>query len=275
MMLTHLIGNLLWMIDTSRDVIFDYGSIKNSEFLQVETKQLYVEGCKPLELSGSVPLLKTNHVYFKYEGQSDWALKDINITVYPKEKVLIIGEIGSGKSTLIKILLRLMRPDKGNIYLNNNCYKDFSTKSFFKQIGFMPQNCVLFNRSIFENIRYDNESITERQVMDVLHRFGIAKHFSNLKEGIHADVGKNGTKLSGGQRQLVWFLKIYLKNPELIIMDEPTSSLDKGTTELFTHIINTLLHDKTIIIVTHDDRLSSIATKTYICNDGSLTMKKQ
>ena len=263
MMITHLIGNFLWMIDTIRDIVFDYGTIKNSNFLRKNTpEEKTPEYCDPLDDSKPIPILKIENVYYKYKSQKKWALEKVNISVEQGETILVVGEIGSGKTTLIKMMLRLLKPSQGSLYLNGQCYKEFSVKSLYKKIGFMPQNCILFNRSILENIRYDNENVTKKQVLELLHKFGIMKHFENLEKGIDSMAGKNGMNLSGGQRQLVWFIKLYLKNPDIIIMDEPTASIDHQTKDLFKTIITDFMKDKTVIIVTHDMELNDIADRT-------------
>lgn len=263
MMITHLIGNFLWMIDTIRDIVFDYGTIKNSNFLRKNTSEEKIpEYCDPLDDSKPIPTLKIENVHYKYKSQKKWALEKVNISVEQGETILVVGEIGSGKTTLIKMMLRLLKPSQGSLYLNGQCYKEFSVKSLYKKIGFMPQNCILFNRSILENIRYDNENVTKKQVLELLHKFGIMKHFENLEKGIDSMAGKNGMNLSGGQRQLVWFIKLYLKNPDIIIMDEPTASIDHQTKDLFKTIITDFMKDKTVIIVTHDMELNDIADRT-------------
>ena len=183
MMITHLIGNFLWMIDTIRDIVFDYGTIKNSNFLRKsappeETKDY----CDPLDKSKPIPTLKMENLYYKYKSQKRWALEKVNVTIEEGETILVVGEIGSGKTTLIKMMLRLLKPSQGSLYLNGQCYNEFSVKSLYKKIGFMPQNCILFNRSILENIRYDNEKVTKKEVMVLLHKFGVMKHFENLEE---------------------------------------------------------------------------------------------
>ena len=142
----------------------------------------------------------------------------------------------------------MLYPTEGSIYLKKTCIYNIGTKEFFRRVGFMPQNCMLFKRSIMENILYDNRSTRKEDVMDVIHQFDLMKHFKNGME-VSTD------SLSGGQRQLVWFLRIYFKNPELIILDEPTASLDKATKDLFIHLMDTLLKDKTIVIITHDSYL--------------------
>jgi ABC-type bacteriocin/lantibiotic exporter with double-glycine peptidase domain len=273
------------MIDLSRDVIFDYGAIKNSEFLKDDfgddnsvTRHQNNLPCTEeddgvLPYIQNDPIISVRNVFFKYPTQNDWILKDVNFDITQGENVLIIGEIGSGKSTLIKIILRLLRPSEGHIRMKGACYGSYSTKSFYKRIGFMPQNCILFNRSVIENIQYDNSNISDEEIINSLHDFGIMKHFSNLQDGVHSMCGKNGMNLSGGQRQLVWFLKLYFKGSDVIIMDEPTASLDKGTKDLFKDIMNRLLKNKTIIIVTHDDHLLDIADRTITMKNGEVIIK--
>lgn len=270
MMLTNLIGNLLWMIDTTRDVIFDYGTIKNSDFLHNTTVVKHNVSCKDNENLDNV--LEIKNVSFKYDSTINYILKDINLEIKRGEKYLVLGEIGSGKTTLVKLLLRLIKPQKGNLHLNGLCYNNYEVKAFFKKMGFMPQNCVLFNRSIIENIRYDNENTTREEILDILHKFGIMKHFSNLTDGVDSSAGKNGMNLSGGQRQLVWMLKIYFKKPDIIIMDEPTASLDKGTKDLFFEIVGKLLGDKTILIVTHDDDLLQFTNNVIVVKNGGVKL---
>ena len=129
-----------------------------------------------------------------------------------------------------------------------------SVKEYFKMVGFMPQNCLLFKRSIMENIMYDNVELTEQEILYTIKKYNLMKHFKN---GLNISTDS----LSGGQRQLVWFLRIYFKNPELIILDEPTASLDKETKDLFVHLMNTMLKDKTIVIITHDQYLLKFVTR--------------
>ena len=269
MMITHLIGNLLWIIDVTRDVIFDYGIIKNSEFLN-KVEEMEKNNILCTNKTEKNVVLKAEHIYFKYPSQQKWILEDINVEIKEGEKVAIVGEIGSGKSTFIKQLLRLIVPVSGNFYLDNICYQNINTKRFYKDIGFMPQMCVLFNRSILENIKYDNPDVNDRYIIDTIDNFNLRKHFSNLEKGLYSLAGKNGSNLSGGQRQVVWFLKLYFKDPRIIIMDEPTASLDKQTKDLFLDIIKNIFKNKTIIMVTHDNYILKFAERTLTLKEGKL-----
>lgn len=275
MMLGHFISNLIFLIDLGRDAIFDFGTIRNSEFLNEDynkfngnIKENCVSNTKKISL---IPVLEARNINFKYPDQTSWVLNDVNLKINKGDKLLITGEIGSGKSSLMKLFTRLMKPQKGHFLLNGQCYSEFNIKSFFKKVGVMPQNCVLFNRSILDNIRYGNEnSITIVEVKALLHKFGIMKHFSKLRDGIHSSAGKNGSNLSGGQRQLIWFIKLYIKNPDIIFMDEPTASLDKITKDLFKEIMYKLLGDKTIVIISHDPYLLNFSNNTVVLEKGEI-----
>lgn len=276
MMTTHLFGNIMWIIDVVRDAIFDYGSIKNSDFLRSDddTKKKSTNELCVSKTPVNEEIILIENVFFKYDGQKDWILKDINLSFKRSEKMIVTGEIGSGKSTLLKLLLRVLKPSKGNIYINGKCYEEFSPKSFYKHISCIPQSCVLFNRSIIDNIRYDNPTVTKDDVIKVMKRFGIDKHFTNLKDGFDSVAGKYGNNLSGGQRQMVWFLKVFFKDPEIIFMDEPTASLDRATKELFWDITNRFFKDKTIVIVTHDDFLLQKDINIIRLKNGLIVKKK-
>lgn len=253
MILANLISNMVYMIDMHRDMIFDWGLIKNSGFDNIEKMPVIEYNCKKPMLDDKA-ILEIKNLYFKYKSKKEYTLSNVNLKVMPRERLAITGHIGSGKSTLMRIILKLLYPEKGTIVLKNKCIYDMGVKEYFKMVGFMPQNCLLFKRSIIENIMYDNVIVTEQEIMYTIKKYNLMKHFKN---GLN--IGTDS--LSGGQRQLVWFLRIYFKNPELIILDEPTASLDKETKDLFVHLMNTMLKDKTIIIITHDQYLLKYVTR--------------
>jgi ABC-type bacteriocin/lantibiotic exporter with double-glycine peptidase domain len=246
------------MIDMHRDMIFDWGMIKNSGFENVEKMPVIQYDCKRLKLDKEA-ILEIQGLYYKYKSKNQYTLSNINLKVMPKERLAITGHIGSGKTTLIRIILKLLYPEKGSVTLNQRCIYDMSVKEYFKKVGFMPQNCLLFKRTIIENIMYDNVTITEQEIMYTIKKYDLIKHFKN---GLHTST----ESLSGGQKQLVWFLRIYFKNPELIILDEPTASLDKETKDLFLHLMGTMLKEKTIIIITHDQYLLKYVTRVVDMN---------
>jgi ABC-type bacteriocin/lantibiotic exporter with double-glycine peptidase domain len=140
-------------------------------------------------------------------------------------------------------------------------YKMKASDDLFKKFGYMTQNPVLFNRSIIENIRFGKPETTREEVISLLEKFKLNDVFSKLKKGIDSSVGKNGSKLSGGQKQVIWFLRIYLHNPDILLLDEPTASLSKESKETLWNLIKEVFKDKTIIMSTHDDFLIKLATR--------------
>eukprot|EP00959_Pyramimonas_sp_CCMP1952_P348831 7308531-Pyramimonas_sp.AAC.1 len=195
-----------------RDMIFDWGLIKNSGFDNIDKMPVIQYDCKKPKLDQNA-ILEIRGIYFKFKSKNDYTLSNVNLKVMPRERLAITGHIGSGKSTLMRIILRLLYPEKGTITLKQRCIYDMGVKEYFKLVGFMPQNCLLFKRSIVENIMYDNVTVTEQDIQYTIKKYNLMKHFKNgLKIGTDS--------LSGGQRQLVWFLRIYFKNPELIILDD-------------------------------------------------------
>lgn len=254
MILANMMSNMVYMIDMHRDMIFDWGLIKNSGFEHSPDKiRKVTHACNESALDDKA-ILEITNLSFKYRGKTKHTLKGIELKVMPRERLAITGHIGSGKSTLMKLVLQMLYPTEGSIFFHKRCIYDIGVREYFKKVGFMPQNCMLFKRSIMENIMYDNPKVTEQDVTGVLEQYKLMKHF---KHGLSV----SSESLSGGQRQLVWFLRIYFKNPDLIILDEPTASLDKETKDLFVHLMKTLLADKTIMIITHDHYLLQFVTR--------------
>lgn len=260
MILANMMSNMVYMIDMHRDMIFDWGLIKNSGFEKsVSDIRQVTHICNESALD-SKAVLEIRNVTFKYRSKSTTTLKDVDLKVYPKERLAITGHIGSGKTTLMKLILQMLHPTQGSIFFKKKCIYDIGVREYFKKVGFMPQNCMLFKRSIMDNITYDNPNVSESEVLDVLKKYELMKHFKN-------GLGVSSSSLSGGQRQLVWFLRIYFKNPDLIILDEPTASLDKETKDLFVHLMKTLLNEKTIVIITHDHYLLQYVTRVVDINE--------
>jgi len=264
MILSNLIGNMIRMINVQRDMSFDLNLINNSGFSSC-TANDFVDG-KCHTMRKTTPNLEKKTVFelrdisYQYENSKVFTLKNLNLQVFDKEILLITGHIGSGKSTLIKLMTRLAYPTHGTILLRDRCIYDIPNKHYYKRVGFMPQNALLFKRSILENIKYNNPTLKTSQIDSVIKKYNLTIHFPN---GLHV----SSTSLSGGQRQLVWFLRIFFMKPDIIVMDEPTASIDTETKIVFMNIIKTMLNDKTIIIITHDQFLYPYGTRIVSMDD--------
>lgn len=150
-------------------------------------------------------------------------------------------------------------PLDGAIFYNKRPYSDISVEELRTIIGYVPQTPVLFNRTIYENITYNNPSITESQVIELMKQLDIEDMIYKFPEGLQTNVGSGGSKLSGGQRQIIWIMRIILQNPEVVILDEPTSALDDDTKPIIQRMLEKIIKDKTIIMITHDKYLYKFA----------------
>lgn len=214
--------------------------------------------------------VKFENVSFNYKDSGRKILDNVNLTVKPNDRIAIVGDIGSGKSTIVKMIMKLLVPQKGNITINNKNINLINPIELYHNIGMMPQNPTLFNRSIMDNIRYGFTNVSKEKVIKLLKEFNVYNNFSNMENGLDTIVGKNGSKLSGGQKQIVWFLRVYLKNPPLLILDEPTASLDINTKKTMSGLIESVMKNKTLIMVSHDPFLIKFAKTKYRLDKGKL-----
>ena len=185
-----------------------------------------------------------------------------NLTMLFKNQNInvIIGKSGSGKTTLVKIMLGLVKPDSGRLYLDNHSYHDLDISDIRNQIAFTNQDTKLFNMTVLENITYGND-LNSKQVLRYLQQFDL----DSILPPLNSKVGVNGSNLSKGQAQIVLILRAYFQNKKILILDEPTASLDAKTKQVVLNIIQNISRQdkKTIIIVTHDNNVIQIADKVY------------
>jgi ABC-type bacteriocin/lantibiotic exporter with double-glycine peptidase domain len=274
-----ILETLIYFSDTLHEMKRDYQTLKN---IEKETKlDLYntTDMQKPQEeiekqhkqqnnttntinnTNNNQMLIKLSNISYKYNGSNQSIIDNFSMEIKQGERIALIGDIGSGKSTLIKIILGLLKPSDGDLFLNGINYKNLDQRDIFKRFGYMTQNPVLFNRSILENIQFGNPDVSRKEIVDLLERFKLNDVFNKLDKDIDTPVGKNGSKISGGQKQIIWFLRIYLQNPDILLMDEPTASLSPESKETLWTLIKEGFKGKTIIMSSHDDFLIKLATR--------------
>jgi ATP-binding cassette subfamily B protein len=183
---------------------------------------------------------------------------DLNLAIQAGEKIGIIGHSGAGKTTLISLLLKNFKPNSGNIYFNDQNIAEIKTDSLREQIALIPQDIMLFHRTILENIGYAKDNASFEEIKAAAKMANIDEYIESLPEKYQTLVGERGVKLSGGQRQRIAIARAILKNAPVIVLDEATSSLDSITEQEIQQSVNTLLEQKNTTVIAIAHRLSTI-----------------
>jgi len=208
-------------------------------------------------------------VWFAYKDE-DWVLKGISLTINPGETVAFVGATGAGKTTIVNLLGRFYEYQKGNITIGSVALENFELDYLRKNIAIVLQDVFLFSDTIFKNITLGDPSISREQVIEASRAVGAHEFISNLPGGYDYEVGERGGVLSVGQRQLLAFIRAYVYNPKLLILDEATSSVDHQAEELIQQATHQLTKGRTSIVIAH--RLSTIqqADKIVVMDKGEL-----
>lgn len=214
--------------------------------------------------------IKISNLKFSYVPEKP-IINNLSFNIKQNEKIALVGSIGSGKSTIGKLLVRLIEYNEGHIYLNGVDIKHVNIDNLRTIINYIPQHPKLFNRTLYENIMYGvDKKISREEIYEMLEEMDLKKTVSDFKNMMDKNVGKGGTKISGGQRQIVWLLRLVLKNSKVIILDEPTSSLDKESKKDVIKFIKKFSKDKTIILITHDKELHNFVDRIITLDKGEL-----
>lgn len=270
LILMFLSNNLKNLTTNVRDTVLKHGMIKESMTVfdkDGDSDQIIRFVCDAEEELRDMQI-ELRDVSFEYKKDGRRILKNINLGIRKGEKLLISGKIGSGKSTLIKLLMRYKNPTSGCIYINGHAYNDIPVKELRTKISFIPQSTLLFNRTIFDNIVYGSEG--KYSVDDIQSMIALLNLDSIFEDGLLTNVGKNGSKLSGGQRQIVLILRTFLQDPEILILDEPTASIDESTKEKVYILLEKLMKDRTIIMATHDQNIIKSASSVISLKNGEI-----
>ena len=199
--------------------------------------------------------IKYENVNFSY-NKREKIIEDLSLEINPGSKNAIVGATGSGKSTIIKLLNRFYELDSGSIYIDNINISDYSISSLRRNIAFVSQDVHLFSDTILNNITLQDNNISFLRVKDAAKDIKIDDFISSLPNGYNYNVKERGVGLSTGQRQLISFLRAYIKNPQILVLDEATSSIDTDSELLIQNAIEKITKNRTSIIIAH--RLSTI-----------------
>jgi len=210
-----------------------------------------------------------NKVCFGYRPERN-ILREVDFTIEAGQKVAVVGVSGSGKSTLVKLLFRFYDPDSGSISVDGQDISQVSQASLRRAIGIVPQDTVLFNDSIFENVRYGSPRATDQEVEEAIRLAHLDEFIAALPEGSATMVGERGLKLSGGEKQRVSIARTILKRPPIMVFDEATSSLDSKSERAILSSLAEISRDHTSLVIAH--RLSTIvdADRIVVLHHGEI-----
>ncbi len=202
--------------------------------------------------------------------KEDQIFQDFNLTIPHGQRVGLVGQSGSGKTTLTKLILRFADIQEGTIKIDGKSIEDITQKSLREAIAYVPQEPMLFHRSLRENIMYGKPNATEEEVIQAAKRANAFEFIEKLPEGFETTVGERGVKLSGGQRQRIAIARAILKNAPLLILDEATSALDSESERLIQEALQELMKNRTSIVIAH--RLSTISNldRIIVMDDGKI-----
>jgi ATP-binding cassette subfamily C protein LapB len=219
------------------------------------------------DLKGDIEL---KDLTFSYKGQNFDALKDINLTIKEGEKVAILGKIGSGKSTLAKLIQNLYVPTKGSILIDQTDVRQIDPVDLRRVIGVVPQEPFLFMGSIKDNITISEPFATDEEILRASKIAGVHEFLGKHEAGYDLIVGERGEGLSGGEIQSVTLARALITNPNILILDEPTNSMDRQSEKAFIQRLSNIVKDETLILITHKTSILSLVDRVIILDDGKV-----
>ena len=220
------------------------------------------DGAKGVEIPEMQDGIEFKDLTFSYDGERN-VLKNINLKIPKGKTVALVGQSGSGKSTMVDLIPRYYDVENGAITIDGVNVKDMKVKSLRGLIGNVNQEAILFNDSFYNNITFGVENATMEQVIEAAKIANAHDFIMETEEGYNTNVGDRGCRLSGGQRQRISIARAILKNPPILILDEATSALDTESERLVQEALERLMKDRTTIAIAH--RLSTIKNADEIC----------
>jgi len=220
----------------------------------------------PTELKGDIQLKKLGFSYLPGEP----VLKEISLDIKAGETIAIVGATGAGKSTIINLLSRFYEFDSGDITIDGTSIRSYDLQTLRKHVSVVLQDVFLFADSLYNNITLFNPTITRAQVIQASKKIGVHDFIQSLPEGYDYNVKERGVMLSSGQRQLIAFLRAYLSDPTILVLDEATSSVDSYSEEIIQRALDTLTKGKTSIVIAH--RLATVknADRIVVMDQGQI-----
>lgn len=253
-------GNVMSLLNMYTEFAKGAESIKSvSEIIVSDRIEDNRDKIKLRYVHGSVSF---KHVYYKYPGSSEYSIEDFNLTVNPGECIAFVGSSGSGKTTVMNMVIGFLMADRGEVDIDGKPINYLNLTDYRHFISVVPQNCVLFTGTIRENITYGLHNVSDEQLNRVIKLAHIDEFINDLPNGLDTVVEEHGGNLSGGQKQRISIARALIRDPKIIILDEATSALDNVSEYYIQQAMSTLVKDRTTFIVAH--RLSTIRSADKI-----------
>ena len=264
----QLIGSVILLSSLMPQIAKGFASIRSlGEVL--ESPDIEENSNKPAlpKVNGSVDF---NHVSFKYPQSNRLAINDFSVIAQPGQMIALVGPSGSGKSTLINLIIGFLRPQSGTISIDGNDLSKFDLRTYRKYISVVPQESVLFEGTIRDNITYGLGSVSDQRVQAALQAANALEFVSELPEGVDTLVGERGARISGGQKQRLAIARALIRDPRILILDEATSALDSQSESAIQRALEALMQNRTTFVVAH--RLSTVqkADLIMVLDKGNL-----
>ncbi|MDF1797416.1 MAG: type I secretion system permease/ATPase [Coxiellaceae bacterium] len=214
--------------------------------------------------------IKCKHVTLRYAGAKMDSLIDVNLEIKPGEKVGLVGRVGSGKSSLLKILIGFYEPNEGKVTWGGNDIQQLDPMEVRSKLGYVTQEPELFSGSIKDNVVLGNPNASDDEILHAIKLAGVKEMIDRHQDGIEMQVGERGKNLSGGQRQSVIVAQALLQDPKILVFDEPTASMDELSEKWFCEKIRGFMGDRTLLLSTHKASMLSIVDRLIVMDHGRI-----
>lgn len=271
---TSYVNLMIWPIRSLTRILADSGkatvAIKRIEEILQFPEEDMISGIKKVNIKGGV---RFENVGFKYDTSDDFSIRNISFEIKPDQVLGITGTTGSGKTTLVSLILRLFEPTEGTIYLDGYNIKDLNKEFLRENIAIVLQEPYLYNISIKDNIMITNDTATDKMVVDAAKTANVHKDIMSFEEGYNTISGEGGVNLSGGQKQRIAIARAILKSTPLLILDDSLSAVDMKTDKNIRNALNTMPNKPTLIIISN--RLASLvqADLILVLEKGNIIQK--
>lgn len=235
-------------------------------FLGTKPTVVELEGSRDIEIERGEIMFKD--VSFGYGGNE--VFEGLNLVVKPSEVVAIVGPTGAGKTTITNLIMRLYDPQSGKVLIDGRDVKEFKYRSLRGQISLVPQEPILFNDTVLNNIRMGKRNSSDEQVKNIISELGMDDLIKSLPEGFYTIVSPGGSNLSVGQRQMISFARAMLKDPKILILDEATSSLDPYTESMLQKAMVRTMRGRTCILIAHRLSTVKLAQRIIVLSNGKI-----